>query len=63
MWDVYVRVEDVDAVFAELEERAASIDYRIFDTPYGFRKFGVRDPDRHSIAIRQRVSGGQSSVG
>jgi len=56
LWDAYIRVDDVDAVYAEVQERGAPIDYTIYDTPWGFREFGVQDPDGHDIAIGQRVS-------
>jgi hypothetical protein len=32
----------------------APIDYTIYDTPWGFREFGVQDPDGHDIAFRSR---------
>jgi predicted enzyme related to lactoylglutathione lyase len=53
MWDVYVRVDDVDAVYAEVQERGAAIDYTIYNAPHGFREFGVQDPDGHDIAFGQ----------
>jgi catechol 2,3-dioxygenase-like lactoylglutathione lyase family enzyme len=55
MWDAYVRVDDVDAIYAELLERGAPIEYTIHDAPSGFREFGVQDQDGHSIAFGQRV--------
>ena len=54
-WDAYIRVDDADAVYAELQERGAKIDYTIYDAPHGFREFGVRDPDGHDIAFGQRL--------
>ena len=56
MWDVYIRVDDVDAVYAEVQERGAGIDYTIYDAPHGFREFGVQDPDGHDIAFGRRIS-------
>jgi uncharacterized glyoxalase superfamily protein PhnB len=53
MWDAYIRVDDVDAIYAELQERGADIDYTIYDAPHGFREFGVQDPDGHDIAFGQ----------
>ena len=53
MWDAYIRVDDADAVYAELQERGATIDYTIYDAPHGFREFGVQDPDGHDIAFGQ----------
>ncbi len=53
IWDAYIRVDDVDAVYAEVQERGAGIDYTIYDAPHGFREFGVQDPDGHDIAFGQ----------
>jgi catechol 2,3-dioxygenase-like lactoylglutathione lyase family enzyme len=55
MWDAYIRVDDVDAIYAEVQERGAGIDYTIYNAPHGFREFGVQDPDGHDIAFGQRV--------
>jgi predicted enzyme related to lactoylglutathione lyase len=51
MWDAYIRVDDADAVYAEVQKRHARIDYTIYDAPHGFREFGVQDPDGHDIAF------------
>ena len=53
MWNAYIRVDDVDAVYAEVQQRGAPIDYTIYDAPHGFREFGVQDPDGHDIAFGQ----------
>jgi predicted enzyme related to lactoylglutathione lyase len=55
VWDAYIRVEDADAVYAEVQERGAPIDYEIYDAPHGFREFGVQDPDGHDLAFGQRL--------
>ena len=55
MWDAYIRVDDVEAVYAEVKLRGASIDYTIYNAPHGFREFGVQDPDGHDIAFGQRI--------
>jgi predicted enzyme related to lactoylglutathione lyase len=57
MWNAYIRVDDVDAVYAEVQERGGGIDYTIYDAPHGFREFGVQDPDGHDIAFGQPLSG------
>jgi predicted enzyme related to lactoylglutathione lyase len=54
MWNAYIRVDDVDAIYTEFQERGAPIDYTIYDAPHGFREFGVTDPDGHDIAFGQR---------
>lgn len=55
MWDVYIRVEGVDALYAELQERGAKIDYTIYDAPHGMREFGVQDPDGHDIGFGEPI--------
>jgi catechol 2,3-dioxygenase-like lactoylglutathione lyase family enzyme len=55
MWDAYIRVDDADAMYAEVRERGAGIDYEIYDAPHGFREFGVQDPDGHDIAFGTRM--------
>jgi predicted enzyme related to lactoylglutathione lyase len=55
IWNVYIRVDDADAVYAEVQERGAGIDYTIYDAPHGFREFGVQDPDGHDIAFGQPI--------
>lgn len=55
MWNVYVRVDDVDTIYAELQERGAAIDYTIYNAPHGFREFGVQDPDGHDIAFGKPI--------
>jgi predicted enzyme related to lactoylglutathione lyase len=53
VWNVYIRVDDADAIYAEVQHRGAGIDYTIYDAPHGFREFGVQDPDGHDIAFGQ----------
>lgn len=51
MWNVYFWVDDADALFAEFKSRGASIDYEIYDTPYGVREFGVQDRDGYDLGF------------
>jgi predicted enzyme related to lactoylglutathione lyase len=53
---VYIRVDDADAMYAQVQARGAGIDYTIYESPRGFREFGVQDPDGHDIAFGQRIS-------
>jgi predicted enzyme related to lactoylglutathione lyase len=53
IWNAYIRVDDADAVYEEVQRRGAGIDYTIYDAPHGFREFGVQDPDGHDIAFGQ----------
>ena len=51
MFDVYVYVDDVDALHAELAGRGAEIIGGVTDTEYGCREFRVRDPDGYILAF------------
>lgn len=53
MWNVYFWVNDADALYAELKERGAKIDYELCDQPYGCREFGIQDLDGYDIAFGQ----------
>jgi predicted enzyme related to lactoylglutathione lyase len=53
IWNAYIRVDDVDSVYREVQERGAGIDYTIYNAPHGFREFGVQDPDGHDLAFGQ----------
>jgi predicted enzyme related to lactoylglutathione lyase len=55
-WNVYIRVDDADAIYAEVQQRGAAIDYSIYNAPHGFREFGVQDPDGHDIAFGQPLT-------
>jgi hypothetical protein len=53
MWDIYFWVDDVDAIYEELRERGAIIDYHLGVKPYGVKEFGVQDVDDHDIGFGQ----------
>ena len=53
MWDIYFWVDDVDAIYAEFQQRGAVIDYSLGIKPYGVKEFGVQDVDDHDIAFGQ----------
>jgi uncharacterized glyoxalase superfamily protein PhnB len=53
-WNAFIRVDDVESIYAEVQERGAEIDYTLYDAPSGFREFGVQDPDGHDIAFGER---------
>jgi catechol 2,3-dioxygenase-like lactoylglutathione lyase family enzyme len=54
-WNAFIRVDDVESIYAEVQDRGAGIDYTLYDAPSGFREFGVQDPDGYDIAFGQRV--------
>ncbi len=53
LWDVYFWVDDVAALFSELEKRNVRIGSPLCDQPYGCREFGIRDLDDYEIAFGQ----------
>ncbi len=55
MWNLYIWVDDVDAIYAELRQRGAIIDYEMCLQPYGVKEFGVQDLDDHDIGIGQVI--------
>jgi predicted enzyme related to lactoylglutathione lyase len=56
IWNAYIRVDDVESVYREVQERGAGIDYTIYNAPSGFREFGVQDPAGFDIAFGQPLS-------
>jgi uncharacterized glyoxalase superfamily protein PhnB len=56
LWDTYVWVDDVEALYRELVARGAKIDYPLCDQPYGCREFGTQDLDGHDIGFGQAMS-------
>jgi uncharacterized glyoxalase superfamily protein PhnB len=56
IWDVYFWVDDVEALYRELIDRGATIDYEMCDQPYGCREFGIQDLDGHDIAFGQDMA-------
>jgi predicted enzyme related to lactoylglutathione lyase len=55
VWNVFIGVDDVEAIYEEVQRRGAEIDYTLYNAPSGFREFGVQDPDGHDIAIGQPI--------
>jgi catechol 2,3-dioxygenase-like lactoylglutathione lyase family enzyme len=51
MFDLYVYVDDVEALHAELVERGAEILNAPVDTAYGLREIRVRDPEGYILAF------------
>lgn len=53
--DLYVGVDDIDALFTTLKDRAEIVE-GLHDTEYGMREFIVRDLNRFWITFGQPVS-------
>ncbi len=57
MWNVYFWVDNVEAVYAELKDRGATIDYELGIKEYGVKEFGVQDLDGYDVAFGQDLEG------
>jgi catechol 2,3-dioxygenase-like lactoylglutathione lyase family enzyme len=56
MFDIYIYVDDVDALHEELVVRGAEIMGVVSETGYGCREFRVRDPDGYILAFGKVLS-------
>lgn len=56
IWNIYFWTDDPDALFEELKQRGATIDYGLCIQPYGCREFGVRDLDDYDIGFGKVIS-------
>jgi len=54
-WNIYFWVDNVEAVYAEMQESGAIIDYTLCMKAYGVKEFGVQDLDGHDIAFGQII--------
>ena len=51
----YLRVDDVEAFYAQVKRAGGELLGEPADKPWGMREFGVRSPDGHRIMIGQSV--------
>ncbi len=51
LWNAYFWIDDAKALFAELSERGAIIDYGLETKDYGVLEFGIRDLDGQDIGF------------
>jgi catechol 2,3-dioxygenase-like lactoylglutathione lyase family enzyme len=51
----YLRVDDVDAYYAQLQSRGIRSLHGIADKPWGMREFGIKTPDGHRIMFGQKI--------
>jgi uncharacterized glyoxalase superfamily protein PhnB len=56
MWNVYFWVDDAKALYGELVERGAKIDYGLELKFYNCLEFGIQDLDGHDIAFGQGMT-------
>jgi catechol 2,3-dioxygenase-like lactoylglutathione lyase family enzyme len=55
MFDAYVWVEELDALYEELSSRGAELVHGPVEQPYGLREIRVRDPDGYIVAFGQSL--------
>ncbi|MDF1604531.1 VOC family protein [Nocardioides sp. YIM 152315] len=48
-----IKVDDVDAAYAEAQRRGHEVVHALTDEPWGIRRFFVRSPDGHVINVAQ----------
>jgi uncharacterized glyoxalase superfamily protein PhnB len=53
--ELFVRVDDVDAVYAQLVDRGLVAESPPADQDYGVRDFHFTDPDGHRIGVGRRL--------
>jgi len=51
----YLRVDDVDAYYAQVERAGVTSLEAVADKPWGMREFAIRTPDGHRIKIGQAI--------
>lgn len=54
-WDVFYWVDDIDALWAELEGKGATMAAPLAVQPYGVKEFAVRDPLGYVLGFGQSV--------
>jgi uncharacterized glyoxalase superfamily protein PhnB len=52
---VYVTVEAIDELFAEVSKNGAALTQTLASKPWGMREFGVRTPEGHRIMFGQEL--------
>ena len=52
-WDAFIWVDDAKAMYEEVIERGAPIDWELYEAPWGGLEFGIQDPEGRDIAIGQ----------
>jgi catechol 2,3-dioxygenase-like lactoylglutathione lyase family enzyme len=53
----YLRVDDVDAYYDQLQGKAVEFLSAVEDKPWQMREFGIRTPDGHRMMIGQVIPG------
>ncbi len=51
----YVEVDDIDALYAEVTAKGATLIKKLRDEPWGMREFGIRTVDGHRIMFGRPI--------
>ncbi len=54
VWNLYVYPDDVEALWEELKG-AARVAYPLYETDYGMREFGIRDPNGFLLSFGKEI--------
>ena len=55
--NAFIWVDDVRALYEEVMERGAPIDWSLYEAPWGGLEFGTQDPEGRDIAFGQILNG------
>ena len=55
IWDAYLWVDDLDRLYAEFQQRGATIDTEPFVTDYGVKELTIRDLDGYQLAFGEEL--------
>ena len=59
--NIYFWVEDVDTLYKQFIEAGATIDYTLYETPWGTKEFGINDPDEYDVTFGEILNKGAKS--
>jgi uncharacterized glyoxalase superfamily protein PhnB len=54
LWTMYVYSDDVEVLWEELRDKP-NVAYPLYDTHYGMREFGIRDPNGFALSFGKEV--------
>ena len=54
-WDAFIWVNDAKAIYQEFIERGATIDWTLYEAPWGGLEFGIQDAQGYDIAFGQVI--------
>ena len=49
--NIYFWVDDAETLYKQFIESGATIDYTLYETPWGTKEFGINDPDEYDVTF------------